>query len=176
MPYPNALQNLGNIFWYHCSPAEQANAGEECLSWLTISFAGVTQYLEHEVLPQVARELTAMQSHCMMKERVLFYLESDKTLCVVLPISLREPLFNSLHRWKFGGGSKMHGEVSRQHWWPKIRTDIAKWCKACLVCATSRPIRAVKPLLTFIPVSGAFDQVEVDVFWFPKSSRGNQSA
>lgn len=163
----------------------QAKGGEECLREKQLAdkqLAEVIQYPEHEVLPEdekKARELTAMQSQFVMKDGVLFHIESDKTLRVVLPSPLREPLFNSLHSGKFGGHlreSKMHSEISRQYWWPKMRTDIAKWCKACLVCATRRPGRAVKPLLTPIPVSGAFDRVGVDVIKFPKSARGNQYA
>ena len=57
-----------------------------------------------------------------------------------------------------------------------MRSDIAKWCKACIVCATRRPGRAVKPLLTPIPVAGPFDRVGVDVIQFPKSEKGNRYA
>ena len=57
-----------------------------------------------------------------------------------------------------------------------MRTDILKWCKACLICATRRTGRATKPPLTPIPVSGPFDRVGVNVIKFPKSSTGNQYA
>lgn len=57
-----------------------------------------------------------------------------------------------------------------------MRTDIANWCKTCLVCATRRPGRALKPLLMPISASGAFDWVGVDVIKFPKSAKGNQYA
>ena len=44
------------------------------------------------------------------------------------------------------------------------------------MCATRRSGRAVKPLLTSIPVSGPFDRVGVDVIQFPKSAAGNKYA
>ena len=42
--------------------------------------------------------------------------------------------------------------------------------------ATRRPGRAVKPLLTPIPVSGPFNRVGVDVIQFPKSAASNKYA
>ena len=57
-----------------------------------------------------------MQSQIVMKDGVLFHLESNKTMRVILPSSLWEPLFNSLHSGKFGGHlreSKKHSEISR---------------------------------------------------------------
>ena len=57
-----------------------------------------------------------------------------------------------------------------------MRTDIIKWCRACLTCATRQVGRAVKVPLTPIPVSGPFDRMGVDVVQFPKSHSGNQYA
>ena len=57
-----------------------------------------------------------------------------------------------------------------------MRKDIAQWCKSCLPCATRQAGRAVKPLLTPIPVGGPFDQVGVDVVQLPVTRKGNKYA
>ena len=45
-----------------------------------------------------------------------------------------------------------------------------------LICVTHHTARRVKPPLTPIPVSGAFDRIGVDVVQFPRTSRGNRYA
>ena len=57
-----------------------------------------------------------------------------------------------------------------------MHRDIVTWCTSCLTCATPKPRKAVKPLLTPIPVSGSFDRIGVDVIQFPKSAKGNMYA
>ena len=103
---------------------------------------------------------------------MLYRIEKDKTLRVIPPKSLRKELFHVVHDGKFSGHlreAKIHGELSRQYWWPLMRKNITDWCKECLICASRRPGRAVKPLLTPIPVAGPFNRVGVDVISFPKS-------
>ena len=57
-----------------------------------------------------------------------------------------------------------------------MRSEISKWSRACLTCATRQPGRAFKPPLTPIPVGGAFDRLGVDVIQFPRSKNGNRYA
>ena len=71
---------------------------------------------------------------------------------------------------------------------PKSMVSLAdniggRWCARTspngvkrLICASWRPGRAVKPLLTPIPVAGPFDRVGVDVISFPKSQCGHSYA
>ena len=66
--------------------------------------------------------------------------------------------------------------LSRHYWWPSMRKDIAQWCKSCLPCATRQAGRAVKPLLTPIPVGGPFDRVGVDVVQLPVTRKGSKYA
>ena len=64
-----------------------------------------------------------MQSQFVVKDGVLFRLESDKTFRIVLPCSSRKPLFDALHGGKFGGHlreAKLHSEISRRYWWPRM--------------------------------------------------------
>ena len=51
-----------------------------------------------------------------------------------------------------------------------MRTDICKWCRACITCATRQTGRATRPPL----VDGPFDRIGVDVIQFPKSKKGNR--
>ena len=46
--------------------------------------------------------------------------------------------------------------------------------KACLTCATHQPGRAVKSLLTPIPIGEVIDQVGIDIIKFPTSYNENQ--
>ena len=161
MPYLNAIVIAA-------LPTEAQTMGrEECLrvGWQ----AACKCHLVFGTCQNVGRERESWQLWSLnLWWRTEFYFIL-KTMRVVLPSSLQEPLFNSLHSGKFGGHlreSKMHSEISRQYLWPKMRTDIAKFCKNCLVCATRRPGRAVKPP---IPVTGAFDWVGVDVIKFQVS-------
>ena len=57
-----------------------------------------------------------------------------------------------------------------------MRKDIARWCRACLSCASRNVGCSVKPLLIPIPVGGPFDRVGVDVLHLPKTKRGNKYA
>ena len=66
--------------------------------------------------------------------------------------------------------------LSRHYWWPRMRKDVAQWCKSCLACATRHVGRVLKPLLTPIPVEGPFDRIGVDVVELPVSKKGHKYA
>ena len=55
-----------------------------------------------------------------------------------------------------------------------MRGDIAKWSRACMVCATKQVGKPIYPFLSPIPVSGPFDYVGVDIIQFPTSSKSNK--
>ena len=87
--------------------------------------------------------------------------------------------FEEAQSGKFGAhlrDAKVHGELSKHYWWPRMRANISEWCQGCLVRATHQLGRAVQPPLTPIPVEGPFHQVGVDVIQFMKSHSGNQYA
>ena len=138
----------------------------------------VIEYLEEGILPQddtEARELTLTKSQYLMVGGVLHHVEPDKTLRVILPMGSRRKVFDTAH----GGhlrDAKIHGQLSRHYWWPKMRSDIRAWCKACITCASRRVGRRERPPLTPIPVGGPFDRIGVDVIQYPTSHDGNQYA
>ena len=88
-------------------------------------------------------------------------------------------LFQEAHGGEFGAhlsDSKVHSELYKHYWWDGMQSDITRWSRACLVCATHNPGRVVRPPLTPIPVSGPFHRVGVDVIQFPRSNKRNQHA
>lgn len=142
----------------------------------------IINYLESGTLPtdeKEARELALTKSQYVLEDEVLYRLESDKTMKIIPPTKYREKLFREAHEGKFGAhlrDAEIHGELSRHYWWPGMRSDILRWCKGCLTCASRRIGRPEKPPLTPIPVSGPFDRVGVDVIQFPMSFDGNRYA
>ena len=72
--------------------------------------------------------------------------------------------------------AKIFGELTKRYWWPHMRSQVARWCQACVICASHQVGKALQPLLTPIPVAGPFDQVGVDVLKFSELELGNQYA
>ena len=142
----------------------------------------IITYLETGVLPEdgkVARRLALTQSQFVVEEGVLYWIATDATLRVIPPACMRQQLFQEAHRGQFGGhlsDTKVHSQLQKHYWWSGMRADVTRWSRACLVCATYRGGRAVRPPLSPIPVSGPFDRVGVDVIQFQKSNAGNQYA
>ena len=140
----------------------------------------IMDYLENGDLPKderKARKLVLGRSLYQVVDGVLYHMEPDKSLRLIPPVYDQEQLFQEVHGGIFGAhlkDAKIHGELSKHYWWPKMRADICKWCHSCLVCATRQAGRVVQPPLTLIPVSGPFHRVGVDVIKFPKSHAGNQ--
>ena len=139
-------------------------------------------YLEDGELPRdekKAKELVLGGSLYEVVDGILYHTELDESLCLIPPSCDRESLFQEVHNSTFGAhlkDTKIHGELSKHYWWLRVRSDIWKWCRSCLVCATRQPGRVVQPPLTPIPVSGTFHRVGVDVIQFTKSYSGNRYA
>ena len=142
----------------------------------------IVTYLEAGVLPEddrIAKRIVLTQSQYVIDDGVLYRIASDSTLRVIPPSPMRETLFQEAHCGKFWAhlsGSKVHSELGKYYWWEGMQSDITRWSRACLVCATYNPGRGPRPPLSPIPVSGPFDRIGVDVIQFPKSREGNQYA
>ena len=139
----------------------------------------VIQYLQSGVLPEddvEARKLTMNEGQYSLVDGVLYHLDADKSLKIIPPTVDRETIFREAHQGVFSGHlreAKIHGQLARHYWWPRMRRDIAHWCRACLTCASRYPGRPIRPQITPIPVSGPFDRVGVDILQLPKTKRGN---
>ena len=126
-----------------------------------------------------AREFVLGRSQIEVIDGVLYHVESDKTLRVILPMSYRKMLFEEAHREQFGahlGSSRVDGQLVRTYWWSTMRTNITHWSRSCTICASRQVGQPLHPLLTPLPVGGPFDRIGVDVIQFPKSSKGNKYA
>ena len=142
----------------------------------------IIDFQENNILPdddRKARELLLSRMQYQLMDGILYYVANDKTLWLIPPTADRKQLFEEVHCGPFGAHlreAKVHGELYKHYWWPKMRSDIRNWCNGCLVCATRQPSRAVHAPLNSIPVEGPFHRVGVDVIQFPKSQSGNQYA
>ena len=142
----------------------------------------IMKFLEDGVLPdndKRARELAMTQAQYEITDGVLYHIESDKTLRIILPSNDRKLIFEEAHSGVLGAHlreAKIHGQLAKHYWWPPMCAYIASWCRECQICAAHRVGYPVKPLLTPIPVAGPFDRVGVDFIKFPKSKKGNQYA
>ena len=140
------------------------------------------EYLETGILPEdakLSKTLALTQTQYVMQDKVLYRLEPDGTLRVIPPTPLREKLFEQAHGGRFGShlsDVKIYSELRRHYWWTGMRSDLSRWTKGCLVCATHGTGRQTRAPLTPIPVNGPFDRIGVDVIQFPQSHHGNQYA
>ena len=140
--------------------------------------AEVITYLEDNVLPineQRARKLTLTRTQYEVIDDVLYHIEPDKTLRIVVPKVERKVVFDEAHSRVLGAHlreAKIHGQLSRHYWWPCMRADITAWCQQCKTCATHHVGKAIKPPLTPIPVAGPFDRIGMDFIKFQRVKRG----
>ena len=140
------------------------------------------EYLETGTLPEEekrARAVALSSDRFELEEGILYHVEADKTLRVVLAECDRRQVFDEAHGGAFGGHlreAKMLGQLARHYWWPKMRADISRWCRQCVICASRHVGKPVRPPLTPIPVAGPFDRVGVDILQLPKSTSGNRYA
>ena len=141
------------------------------------------EYIEKDSIPadnNAARKLILTKPQFEVIGGVLYrVMEKDMSLRIVLPNADRHKVFEEAHGGVFGGHlreAKIHGQLAKHYWWPRMRADIQRWCRACIVCASRNVGQVTRPLLTPIPVNGPFDRVGVDVLKLPKSDQGNQYA
>jgi hypothetical protein len=99
-------------------------------------------YLEDGILPDnesEAQELVVSRDSFDVIDGSLYHVEKDKTLRIIPPESLQRKLFDEAHGGQFGGhlwDAKMYSLLSQHYWWPGMQTDICRWCRTCITCAT----------------------------------------
>ncbi len=122
----------------------------------------------------------------MFEEGVLYHLDRNNsrtkeaiTKQLVIPRSLRDKVTLSCHEEITSGHlgfEKTYLKIGSRFFWPGMYSDIERWCKSCVTCATKKtPRNLPKAPLQPIPVEGPFDRVAVDVLGpFPTSENGNK--
>lgn len=133
-------------------------------------------------LPQhdcLARKLLLSGSRYTLVDQILYHIEDDSTLGVIPPQTSRRRLFRELHSGKFGAhlsGEKVFSKLRKHYWWEGMRSDVNRWTRSFLICASHGLGRKTRPPLSPIPVLGAFDRISVDVLQLPKTCQGNKYA
>ena len=98
--------------------------------------------------------------------------------CLVVPCELRSNLLEEAHSCVFAGHfseRKVYDRLRRSYWWHGMRSDVRRFCRGCLNCATWKgPGRGIRPPLQPIPVKGPFHRVGVDILQLPLTSSGNK--
>ena len=167
------------------TPQSSSKSGEQSLESRQRDDPGLKMIIDYCLngdLPmddKKARELVLQRDQFEVVDGILYHLEKDKSLRIVPPSVDQEKLFHEVHDSVFGAhmrDKKVHGELAKHYWWPKMRSDIVKWSRGCLICASRRVGNPARPPLSPIPVAGPFDRVGVDVVQFPKSRSGNKYA
>ena len=87
--------------------------------------APIIEYHQTRTLPEgeVARGLAVAWSQYEVIKGLLYHLEPDKTLRVVLPKSDWKRVFDEAHAGPFGGhlrDAKVHGQLAKHYWWPRM--------------------------------------------------------
>ena len=129
--------------------------------------------------PGLARTLAAERTHYEVVDGVLHYVKKDGALKILLPTSMREDLFRSLHAGRYGahlGIAKTYGQLRTHYWWRGMREFVAKRCQNCFVCRRRHAGQATTVPMTPIPVGGPFEKMGVDVLQLPKTHSGKKYA
>ena len=115
--------------------------------------------MEEDVLSEndlKAREVTLAKAQYEAIDGVLYHVEQDNTLQIVLPTVDRRKVFDEAHNGVYGAHlreAKIHGQLSKHYWWQ------------CEVCASHSTGLVTKPPLNSIPVAGLFDRIGVSSAW-----------
>jgi len=105
-------------------------------------FESTIVFLKEGTLPadsKSAKKLVLMAQQFSLIDGVLYHVQTDGCLMVAVPESLYYKLFEEAHRGLFSGHlheAKINSQLRKHYWWPGTRSDIQKWCKACLICST----------------------------------------
>ena len=106
---------------------DQDSASAQCSD---VELKEILDYLEEGLLPEddkQARALTLSKSEYTCIDGILYHVERDKSLRLIPPSNARKKLFDEVHSGAYGAhlkDAKIHGELSKHYWWPRMRADI----------------------------------------------------
>lgn len=88
---------------------------------------------------------------------------SSTKLRPYVPPSMRQVIFQKLHRIQHPGTRGSRRLIAQRYFWPNMNVDIGNWTKACVNCQRTKIHRhTVAPPGTFAP-AGRFEHVHVDI-------------
>ena len=103
-------------------------------------------YLEQQVLPDddsVSKRIVLESKRMEVIDGVLHRedVSDSSRWCVVVPHELRSKLLKEVHSCVFSGHFseyKVYDHLHRSYWWHGMRSDVRKFCRGCLNCATRK--------------------------------------
>ena len=102
------------------------------------------KYIEEGSVPsekKLARRLVMERSRFDVVDGVLYYENPgvEGKWRIAVPTSWLETLIKEAHDGRFRGHfaeRRIYGQLRKYYWWDKMRADVWKYCRACLVCAS----------------------------------------
>ena len=83
---------------------------------------------------------------------------------IVVPPPLRESVFRSLHEPAHHGYEATLRRISQRFWWPRVRTEVSAFIRACEVCDRERiPNPAPRAPLGHLPADQPFAALYIDI-------------
>ena len=154
-----------------------SNVVADCLSRHPIEVGAVTFDIDYKQLaseqaicPSV-QGLSSITTGLRLVERQL-HPNDPPLLCdlsrgnprIVVPDSWRRRIFDSIHGLSHPGCRASQRLIGRGFVWPRMRQDIARWCRECLPCQASKIHLHVKaPVLPMEVPQEAFTHIHVDL-------------
>ena len=153
--------------------------------------AAVYSWVERERRPDrrelatqgpLAKDLVGLWDTLLILEGLLYRRwespSQGEVFQLIAPAALRAEIFRQLHTVRQGGhfGIRRTVAVVRgRFFWPKMRSDVERWCRECQVCQRTKTRPTRRGLLQQEPVGGRFERVAIDIMGeLPLTENGNR--
>ena len=112
-------------------------------------------YLQDGTLPEeekLSRRIVLESRQFTLTDGVLYHENPvfPGRWCVVTPAEFRSELLEEAHRGRFAGhlsAAKVYDRLRRYVWWRGMKSDVHKFCKACLVCHSVHLAKEVEEIV-----------------------------
>ena len=145
---------------------------------VAVEYTDLVAYLRDHVTPSKnVEEIVAVSREMVLIDDRLYHVEEDGRMRVVVPTKYRKSLVLEAHAGLFAGhftGRAVWANLRREYYWPQMRSDVNRWCSACLACAATRRGRCVIPPMQSIISDRPFQIVGVDVLKVGLTEDGNK--
>ena len=99
---------------------------------------------------------------------------SYETTRIILPQRFRKSEFERLHSMSHPSAKPSIQLIRSRYVWPRMKSDIRKWCRECLKCQKSKITRHTKAPYGLIQTLGRFKTIHMDLVG-PLPKIGNKS-
>jgi cleavage and polyadenylation specificity factor subunit 1 len=161
------VSGISNVVADAISRTEAAAVEEK----LTLKNIAAEQQEDEEI-----RQMRETENSKLILRDIYFTEEACSVLCaviqgkerIVLPKKFCYQIFEQLHGLSHPGGRPTIKLISNSYFWPRMQTEIRKWCRCCLRCQKSKISRHTVSELGQFPESDRFEHVHLDVFILPE--------